>query len=187
MSCEAAAGVTSAGRQSLTFETGLLAFAMFMVVTTEFSVVGLLPALARDFDISLARAGWFVSAFAVASALLGPPLTMLAARCDPRRVLVASTTLFAVGNGLAAATQDPLVLLVVRIVQGGVLPMVASIAIVSATRLAGTGREGWASARVNRGVVATAVIGIPAVAITAERIGWPASCVDRVAVSGSAR
>lgn len=175
MSREAAAGSAQARRQSSTFATGLLAFAMFTVVTTEFSVVGILPALARDFDISLARAGWFVSAFAVAAALLGPPLTMFAARYDPRWVLVVTTALFAIGNGLVAATQSAVVLLLARVVQGSALPVFASIAIVSATRLAGAGREGWASARVNQGVVATAVLGVPAVTIAAERTGWPAN------------
>lgn len=153
----------------------LLAFAVFVVVTTEFSVVGLLPVLAHDSGISLARAGWFVTAFAVAAALLGPPLTMVASRYEPRRVLVVVALLFAVGNALAALTRNGLVLLAVRIVQGSVLPVFASVAIVSAARLAGPCREGWASARVNQGVVATAVLGVPLAAIAAEQIGWPAS------------
>lgn len=153
----------------------LLAFAVFVVVTTEFSVVGLLPVLAHDSGISLARAGWFVTAFAVAAALLGPPLTMVASRYEPRRVLVVVALLFAVGNALAALTRNGLVLLAVRIVQGSVLPVFASVAIVSAARLAGPCREGWASARVNQGVVATAVLGVPLAAIAAEQIGWSAS------------
>jgi DHA1 family inner membrane transport protein len=173
MSVEAA-GVAR-DEQSQTLAIGLLAFAMFMVVTTEFSVVGLLPALARAFDISLAQAGWFVTAFAIAAALLGPPLTMIASRCAPRRVLVATALLFAIGNAVAALTTHSAILLAVRIVHGCVLPVFVSIAIVSAARLAGAGREGWASARVNQGVVATAVLGVPLAAITAEHIGWPAS------------
>ncbi len=174
MSCDVASGAHEEQR-SPSLAIALLAFAAFMVVTTEFSVVGLLPVLARDFDISFARAGWFVTAFAVAAALLGPPLTMVASRHEPRRVLVAVALLFAAGNALAALTRNGSVLLAVRIVQGGALPVFASVAIVSAARLAGVGREGWASVRVNQGVVATAVLGVPLTAITAEHIGWPAS------------
>lgn len=162
-------------RQSPTLAIALLAFAMFMVVTTEFSVVGLLPALARAFDISLAQAGWFVTAFAIAAALLGPPLTMIASRYEPRRVLVASALLFAIGNAVAALTTHSSILLAVRIVQGCALPAFVSVAIVSAAQLAGAGREGWASARVNQGVVATAVLGVPLAAMAAEQIGWPAN------------
>lgn len=169
-----AAGAARDG-QSLTLAIALLAFAMFMVVTTEFSVIGLLPALARAFDISLAQAGWFVTAFAIAAALLGPPLTMIASRYEPRRVLVAVALLFAIGNAVAALTTHSSILLAVRIIQGCALPVFVSVAIVSAARLAGAGREGWASARVNQGVVATAVLGVPLAAIAAEQIGWPAS------------
>jgi MFS transporter, DHA1 family, inner membrane transport protein len=169
-----AAGAARDG-QSLTLAIALLAFAMFMVVTTEFSVIWLLPALARAFDISLAQAGWFVTAFAIAAALLGPPLTMIASRYEPRRVLVAVALLFAIGNAVAALTTHSSILLAVRIIQGCALPVFVSIAIVSGARLAGAGREGWASARVNQGVVATAVLGVPLAAIAAEQIGWPAS------------
>lgn len=169
-----AAGAARDG-QSPALAIALLAFAMFMVVTTEFSVIGLLPALARAFDISLAQAGWFVTAFAIAAALLGPPLTMIASRYEPRRVLVAVALLFAIGNAVAALTTHSSILLAVRIIQGCALPVFVSVAIVSAARLAGAGREGWASARVNQGVVATAVLGVPLAAIAAEQIGWPAS------------
>jgi MFS transporter, DHA1 family, inner membrane transport protein len=46
---------------SLARPAALLAFGTAVVVTTEFIVVGLLPAMARDLGISLAEAGWFVS------------------------------------------------------------------------------------------------------------------------------
>jgi predicted MFS family arabinose efflux permease len=175
MSGEAAADEWPIARPELQLVVGMLAFAVFTVVTTEFSVVGLLPALARDFGISLARAGWFVTAFAVAAAFVGPPLAMMAARYAPRRVLVATLLLFAIGNGIVALTQNDAVLLTVRIAQGCVLPVFASVAIVSATRFAGVGREGWAAARVNQGVVVTAVLGVPLAVIVADRIGWSAS------------
>ena len=170
-----AIGTAAPDRGSPTLAIAVLAVAMFMAVTTEFSVVGLLPVLARDFDISLARAGWFVTAFAVAAAVLGPLLTMAASRYAPRRVLVIAVLVFALGNAVAALTRSGTVVLAVRIVQGGLLPVLASIAIVSAARLAGHSREGWASARVNQGVVATAVLGVPLTAMVAERLGWPAS------------
>ncbi|MBI3524742.1 MAG: MFS transporter, partial [Betaproteobacteria bacterium] len=68
---------------SFTLAVGLLAFTMFVIVTTEFVVVGLLPAMAQDLKLSLAEAGRFVTWFSLAAALLGPPLTMLAGRRDP--------------------------------------------------------------------------------------------------------
>jgi DHA1 family inner membrane transport protein len=112
-------------------------------VTTEFVVVGLLPAIAGDLNLSLAEAGWLVSWFALAAALLGPPLTMLAGRYEPRRVLVAAAIVFAGGNLAAALVPHHSILIAVRLVQGCALPVFASVAIVAAARLAGSGREGW--------------------------------------------
>ena len=116
---------------------------MFVVVTTEFVVVGLLPAIARDLSLSLSQAGWLVSWFALGAALLGPPLTMLAGRYEPRHVLVATVMVFAGGNLTAALIPHYAVLIGVRLVQGCALPVFASVAIVAASRLAGSGREGW--------------------------------------------
>ena len=157
------------------FDVGLLAFAMFVIVTTEFVVVGLLPALAKDLNLSLAEAGWFVTWFALAAALLGPPLTMLAGRCDPRHVLITVAIIFATGNLAIALAPYYSIVVAVRLLQGCALPAIASVAIVTAARLAGAEREGWAVSRVNIGVVATTVLGVPVGAIVADKAGWHAS------------
>ena len=153
----------------------LLAFAIFVVVTTEFVVVGLLPAMASDLNLSLADAGWFVTWFALAAAVLGPPLTMLAGRCDPRHVLVMGAIIFAAGNLAIALMPHYSVVVAVRLLQGCALPAVASVAIIAAARLAGAEREGWAISLVNFGVVAATVLGVPAGAMVADKAGWPAS------------
>jgi MFS transporter, DHA1 family, inner membrane transport protein len=161
----------------------LLSFAMFVVVTTEFVVVSMLPAMASDLKISLADAGWFVIWFALAAAVLGPPLTMLAGRRDPRHVLVTAAAVFAAGNLAIALAPHYSVVVAVRLLQGCALPAVASVAIVAAARLAGAGREGWAISLVNVGVVAATVLGVPAGAMVADRAGWPASFAG-LALSG---
>jgi DHA1 family inner membrane transport protein len=160
---------------SFAFAVGLLVFAIFVVVTTEFVVVGLLPAMARDLNVSLAETGWFVTWFATAAALLGPPLTMLGSRYDPRHVIVATALVFAAGNLAVALAPQYSVVVAVRVLQGCALPVFASIAIVAAARLAGAGRAGWANSLVNIGVVAATVVGIPAGTMVADAAGWPAS------------
>jgi predicted MFS family arabinose efflux permease len=161
----------------------LLSFAMFVVVTTEFVVVSMLPAMASDLKVSLADAGWFVTWFALAAAVLGPPLTMLAGRRDPRHVLVTAAAVFAAGNLAIALVPHYSVVVAVRLLQGCALPAVASVAIIAAARLAGSGREGWAISLVNIGVVAATVLGVPAGAMVADRAGWPASFAG-LALSG---
>ncbi|RZM17945.1 MAG: MFS transporter, partial [Sphingomonas sp.] len=55
----------------------LLAISAFVIVTTEFIIVGLLPGLARDLDISVAAAGQLVTLFAFTVMLAGPFLTAM--------------------------------------------------------------------------------------------------------------
>lgn len=139
--------------------------------------MGLLPAMAKDLKLSLAEAGWFVTWFALAAVLLGPPLTMLAGRRDPRHVLITAAIVFAAGNLAIAWAPHSSIVVAVRLLQGCALPAVASVAAVAAARLAGAEREGWAVSRVNIGVVAATVLGVPAGAMAADYAGWPASFV----------
>ncbi|MBR1217326.1 hypothetical protein JQ557_04940 [Bradyrhizobium sp. U87765 SZCCT0131] len=67
----------------LTVTLIVLAAATTVVVASEFIVVGLLPLLAHDMDVSVTSAGHLVGAFALSASLLGPPLTLTVAA--PRR------------------------------------------------------------------------------------------------------
>ena len=61
----------------------LLAAAGFTILTTEFVIVGLLPALAADLQVSVAQAGLLVSLFAFSVAAFGPFLTAALAGVEP--------------------------------------------------------------------------------------------------------
>jgi DHA1 family inner membrane transport protein len=63
--------------------TLLLSAAGFTVITTEFLLVGLLPAMARDLNVTISQAGQLVTLFAFTVAITGPFLTALLSRtCD---------------------------------------------------------------------------------------------------------
>src|SRR3954470_676711 len=93
----------------------ILALAAFVIVTTEFLIVGLLPALARDLSISVATAGQLVTLFAVVVMLFGPFLTAWLANVDRKRLFIAILVLFAFSNGLAAVASNIWVLGVARL------------------------------------------------------------------------
>ncbi|MCJ8338752.1 MAG: MFS transporter [Pseudomonadales bacterium] len=158
-----------------TLAISLLAFTMFVIVTSEFTVVGLLPVMATDLNVGLSGAGWFISCFALGASLLGPPVTMLVARYQSVKFLVAGSVFFAAGNLLIAITPSFYTVIVTRVLQGALLPAMISIAALEATRLAGVGREGWAISRVNLGVAATTIVGVPLSTFVADKLGWSMS------------
>lgn len=164
--------------RSLIGATAMLAFATAVVVTTEFIVVGLLPEMARDLNISVAEAGWFVTWFAVSSAILGPPLTIAASKTEPRRVFAVVLLAFALGNLAATLVPSYPVIVAVRIIQGAALPVLVSIGSAVVADLAGEGREGQAVALVYIGVVVALVLAVPAGVILADYSGWPTSFVS---------
>jgi DHA1 family inner membrane transport protein len=164
----------AAGR-SLAGPAALLAFATAVVVTTEFIVVGLLPEMARDLDVSIGEAGRFVSWFALASAVLGPPLTIAASGTEPRRVVAMTLLAFALGNFAATLVPSYAVILAVRVVQGAALPVLVSVGSAAIAERAGPGREGRAVGLVYLGVVVALVLAVPAGVVLAAHGGWPAS------------
>lgn len=149
-----------------------LAFLNFVVVTSEFSVVGMLPAMAADLSISVQSSAYFVSVFALSASLLGPVLSFYAQSLEPRFFLLAAASGYVVSNGVIALWPDFYVILFMRATQGALLPVVIGVSAALALRLAGAQRDAWTISRLNVGVVAVSIIGIPLCAQIAQGLRW---------------
>ncbi|QKV52606.1 MFS transporter [Comamonas antarctica] len=167
-SCAAGRPQPAAGQTS----TLILAVAAFVIVTTEFLMVGLLPALARDLSISVATAGQLVTLFAVVVMLFGPLLTARLAHIERKRMFGAVLVLFALSNALAAMAPNLWVLALARIVPALALPVFWGTASETAAQLAGPGRAGRAVATVYLGISAAMLFGIPLGTLAGDAIGW---------------
>jgi MFS family permease len=84
----------------------LLAISAFVIVTTEFIIVGLLPGLSRDLGISISTAGQLVTLFAFTVMLAGPFLTAMLSHFERKRLFVVILLVFAGANALAAAAPN---------------------------------------------------------------------------------
>ncbi|KVN85101.1 MFS transporter [Burkholderia ubonensis] len=76
----------------------LPAISAFVFVTTEFLIVGLLPALARDLRISISTAGQLVTPFAFTVMLFGPFRTAALSHVERKRPFIAIMLVFAAAN-----------------------------------------------------------------------------------------
>ena len=149
-----------------------LAFLNFVVVTSEFSVVGMLPAMAADLGISIQSSAYFVSVFAISASLLGPVLSVYAQSLEQRLFLLMAASGYVVSNGVIVLWPDFHVILFMRAVQGALLPAVVGVSAALALRLVGAQRDAWAISRLNVGVVAVSIIGIPLCAQIAQGLQW---------------
>ncbi|MBB2496749.1 MFS transporter [Aquipseudomonas ullengensis] len=150
----------------------ILAISAFLIVTTEFLIIGLLPAVARDLGISIAAAGQLVTLFAFTVMLFGPPLTAALAHLDRKQLFIAILLVFAFANGLAALSSNLWVLAIARFIPALMLPVFWGTASETAAQLAGPAKSGQAIARVYLGITAALLLGIPLGTLAANGIGW---------------
>ena len=83
--------------------------------TSEFMPIGLLVDIAAGFSMTEAEAGYIVSVYAWAVALLSVPLMVLASRFRLKTVLVGGIALFAAGQTASALAPSFALLIGARI------------------------------------------------------------------------
>jgi predicted MFS family arabinose efflux permease len=150
----------------------VLALGTFLMIATEFVVAGLLPEMAGDLRVTVARAGLLITVFAVGM-ILGAPLMALATRRMPRRLtLMLALGVFAVGHvGVALNSYFP-VLLAARFVTAVAAGAFWSVAAVVAARAAGPAASSRAQGLVAAGGMLANVIGVPLGAVAGQLTGW---------------
>jgi len=169
---------TAAGSASGARATGanmaiaILALAGFVIVTTEFLIIGLLPSMARDLGISISDAGLLVTLFAFTVMLFGPPLTAMLSHLDRKKTFVAILIIFAASNALAAVSNNIWVLALARFIPALALPVFWGTASETAGMMAGPKQAGKAVARVYLGISAAMLFGIPLGTLFADAVGW---------------
>ncbi len=153
----------------------LLSAAGFTVLTTEFIIVGLLPAIARDLDVSVSQAGLLVTLFAFTVAALGPFLTAWCGRFERKRLFVTILLLFALANVIAALAPNITVMAVARLIPALGLPVFWALASETAVDIVGPDHAGRAIAKIGFGIVCATVFGIPVGTLIGNALGWRAA------------
>lgn len=152
----------------------LLSIAGFSILTSEFLIVGLLPGIATDLEVSISTAGILVTLFSVAIVASGPFLTAALSRVSRKWLLVAIMAVFAMSNGLAAIADNYITMAVARLIPAVFLPVFWGMADAAAVDLAGPAKAGRAVAIVTLGAALGSVLGVPLGVIVGEIFGWRA-------------
>lgn len=149
-----------------------LAISAFGIGTTEFVIVGLLPELARDLDISIPAAGTLVSGYALGVVVGAPVLALAATRLDRRRALAGLMVLFVAGNLLSAVASNYPLLLTGRIVAALCHGAFFGIGSVLAADLVAPQRRAGAIALMFSGLTLANVLGVPFGTALGQHFGW---------------
>ena len=152
-----------------------LAVGAFGIGTTEFVMMGLLPDVANDLNVSIPTAGHLVSAYALGVVIGAPLLAAVTARMSRRTVLIGLMALFVAGNSLSAFAPGYDSLLAARFLSG--LPHGAffGVGAVVATNMAAPERKARSVSLMFLGLTVANVAGVPVATLMGQRLGWRAT------------
>lgn len=170
-------------KKSLPASLWALTISAFAIGTTEFVIVGLLPTVAKDLDISIPSAGLLVSLYAIGVAIGAPILTALTAKIPRKALLTSIMILFIIGNGLASIAPGFYTLVIARIVTGFAHGVYFSIGATIAASLVSEEKRATAISIMFSGLTLAIVTGVPLGTFIGQHFGWRATFIG-VAILG---
>ncbi|WP_068501439.1 MFS transporter [Paenibacillus kribbensis] len=139
----------------------ILTIGVFGILNTEMGVIGLLPSIADHFHVTIPKAGWLVSLFALGVAISGPIMPLLFSGIDRKKVMLLVLGVFVLGNIVSLFTSSFTITLVVRVILAFFHPIYCSLAFTVAASSVSKEEAPKAVAKVFIGVSAGMVAGVP--------------------------
>ena len=172
----AAASASSAARPLSPRAVKLILFALgmggFAIGTSEFSVMGLMPEIARGLGINEPQVGHVISAYALGVVVGAPLLAILGARLPRRTLLLALMAFYALGNIASALSPGYHSMLLFRFIAG--LPHGAyfGVAALVAASISRPEQRGQAVGRVMLGLSIALLVGNPLATWLGQVLEW---------------
>ncbi|WP_294307300.1 MFS transporter [uncultured Chryseobacterium sp.] len=140
--------------------------------TTEFTIMGLLPDMARSLGISIPEAGHLISAYAFGVVVGAPMLIGYSVKFPPKKVLIALMVIFTIFNALSAVAPDYTTMMIIRFLSG--LPHGAffGVGTVVATRMAAKGKEAFYISLMFTGLTIANLAMVPLVTYIGHTFHW---------------
>lgn len=139
----------------------ILSLAVFGIITTELSIIGLLPQLMTHLHINAAEVGLLISAYAFVVTITGPFITLLMTRLNKKYVLLSIMLLFVVSNLVYAYTNNYSTMMLFRILPALMHAPFFAVTLVVASNLVEPEYQTKAAAMVFAGIAVGLVLGVP--------------------------
>ena len=153
------------------------------VITTEFGVIGILPQIAEHYNISIDKAGYLLSAFALIIALTGPFMTLLTSGFDRRKVMLTAISIFLI-TGIVSSLSPPFwLLMLVRILPAFLQPVYIATALSVAISKVDKKHENQMMSIVFSGVAIAMVTTVPFATWLSGISSWESSFMVQTIVS----
>lgn len=147
----------------------------FVLGTSEFVIVGILTEISSSLQISNAKAGTLVSAFAITFAIATPIVMSATSHFPKRKWILALLGAFILFNALCVISTSYPVFLTLRILTAIVTGVLISLAMIVASETMPAPKRGIAISFVFGGFTLANVVGVPLGIVIAEHYNWNAT------------
>lgn len=174
-------------RTALPLQLYALTAAAFAIGTTEFVIMGLLPEVATDLQVSIPAAGMLVAGYALGVVVGAPVLTLGTRRYERKSLLLGLMALFIAGNIIAALAPNYTILMVARVVAALCHGTFFGVGAVVAASLVPRERQASAIALMFTGLALANILGVPGGTAVGQMFGWRATfwCVSAIGVAAA--
>ncbi|MBB3104613.1 MFS transporter [Azomonas macrocytogenes] len=150
----------------------ILALSAFAIGTTEFVIMGLLPEVAGDLQVSIPTAGWLVTGYALGVAIGAPFMALATARLPRKMALVLLMAIFIFGNLFCALAANYDLLMLARVITALCHGAFFGIGSIVAASLVPANRRASAVAMMFTGLTLANVLGVPLGTALGQVAGW---------------
>lgn len=150
----------------------LIALGIFVMVTSEFIVGGLMPQMAEGLMTTIPRIGYLITAFSLAMAVGGPLATVAVLRLRTDHALLVLYGVFFLGNALAAGANDYASMLLARIITGAASGAFFGVGLSAVARITAPHLRGRAIGIALQGLMVGTLLGLPLSTLIGQQWGW---------------
>ncbi|NQX68035.1 MFS transporter [Paenibacillus alba] len=147
----------------------------FAIGMTEFVIMGLLPNVASDLQVSISQAGQLITSYALGVAIGAPILAVVTHRLPQKLLLCLLMALFILGNGIAAIAPNYTILMIARLVTALSHGTFFGVGAVLAANLVRPDKRAGAISIMMAGLTIANIIGVPFGTFIGQQLGWRAS------------
>lgn len=159
-------------RVSPSIAIAALSISAFAIGTTEFVIMGLLPQLAADFNVSVPSAGLLVTGYALGVAVGAPLLAAFTGKVPRKTLLIALMALFTIGNILCAIAPSYGLMMTARVVTSFTHGSFFGVGSVVAAGLVPADKRAGAVALMFTGLTIANILGVPFGKFLGDIYGW---------------
>ncbi|GGE35736.1 MFS transporter [Pullulanibacillus camelliae] len=152
-----------------------LVIGAFAIGMTEFVIMGLLPNVASDLNVSVSTAGQLITGYALSVAIGGPIIVLATYKLSQKNVLMLLMAIFVLGNFLGAIAPNYGLLMTSRVITALAHGSFFGMGAIMAASLVAPNRQASAMALMFSGLTVSNIVGVPFGTFVGQHLGWRAS------------